>query len=59
VSLRVPTHKNSSCKEFDPVTLVGDLGELADHNVQGRAEQEPGHDRTRQELSDPAQPEYG
>src|SRR4029453_7827635 len=38
---------------------AGDLGQLTDDNVQGRAEQEPGYDRARQELRYPAQLEHG
>src|SRR4051812_32897796 len=37
-----------------PVRMAGDLRELADDHVDGRAEEEAGHGRTREELRHPA-----
>ncbi len=55
-----PSHENSSWNGFAPVTSVpGELRQLADHDVDGGAEQEPGDDCAGQELSDPSHSQHG
>ena len=55
----VPSQDHSSWSGFEPVDLgPGELGQLADHDVDRRAEQEAGDHGPRQELRDPPHLEH-
>ena len=55
----VPSQDHSSCSGLVPLDLgAGELGELTDHHVDRRAEQEAGDHGPREELGDPAHPEH-
>ena len=54
-----PSHDRSSRQALSPSTVgTGELGQLADHDVDRRTEEEAGDDGARQELRDPAELEH-